>query len=820
MPATRLGNDQQRPPAGGDGPLRRDRFPGAHSLPRVSILRAPVGYGKSLLAHQWLAEVSDSADIVRLTSSPRTGDGTHGWAAAVQTIASSTDALLFLDDDAAHDPIRGIRPVVDLLRTHEQVRLILCTRVHLPVEETLAQEFECSVLRSDALAFDAIEVSALAQLRGVDVAASSIRHLTALLGGWPAGVVSALSRLPDSGTDDARLHTALDAMVEQVWHRLTRELVDHNQLAMLYALSVVEGFTDDDAGRLIGSADTLHALGSLERAGVITQQGEHARSWEIPAYLRTLLRERHPDPPSATGSLSRRRLIDTLLETDRPIPAFREAVRTADHQRTVEILEQFWPEIANASPAELERALVALPKAEISQHRLIAAARSLATGEPDIAVTPPKPKAASNQLESVGLTACEAVALRRRGQLTASLDLFTDLARQVDEIDAPTRTRLGGLLSEFRLHGALAHAAAGDLGAASQQLALGPKAPRSPAGPPGSWLAAVQAAVTTIEGRRTSSPSRRGVYDSAVISEDRRISTSARRVLSIERATRSLDDLDKVRASEALGELETMPPDRDLWPYVVWLQSRYHLLWASPGDALSSLRADRAAGIAAFGAEGIQAPLLVAAEADILMSWGHGSRAASVLADASRFHPLTALARARLALQSGELDRASLTARRIAAEHGSWNRTRLEAQLVWAESETLAGGEDAARLWSGSLQTMLRLGMAAGPFALPGRDTVQIAARMVPALARIDELREAAGVRDVFARQLNVVHLTGREIEVIALLHDGLTLEEAAKSMFVTQNTIKSQVRALYRKLGVNSRAEAVVVALEHGLVG
>jgi LuxR family maltose regulon positive regulatory protein len=283
---------------------------------------------------------------------------------------------------------------------------------------------------------------------------------------------------------------------------------------------------------------------------------------------------------------------------------------------------------------------------------------------------------------------------------------------------------------------------------------------------------------------------------------------------------RSIDDLVEAGARNALDELATMAPDRDLWAYPVWLRSRYDLLWGSPDDALRALRASRAAGVSAFGPQGVQSPLLTAAEADILMSWAHGSRADSVLVDRRRYHPLTALARARLALQSGELRQASLTARRVAAEQGSWNRTRLEAQLVWAASETLAGGADARRLWSGSLQTMYRLGMAAGPFAFLGSDTMRTAIELVPDLARVEELRTAAGIREVFAAQLSVVRLTERELELIALMHSGLTLEQAAKNMFVTLNTIKSQVRTLYRKLGVSSRAEAVVVALEHGLVG
>ncbi|MBO1752827.1 helix-turn-helix transcriptional regulator [Actinotalea sp. BY-33] len=52
--------------------------------------------------------------------------------------------------------------------------------------------------------------------------------------------------------------------------------------------------------------------------------------------------------------------------------------------------------------------------------------------------------------------------------------------------------------------------------------------------------------------------------------------------------------------------------------------------------------------------------------------------------------------------------------------------------------------------------------------------------------------------------------LTQREQVVLALLAEEATLEEIARSLYVTRNTVKSQVASVYRKLGVASRAEAV----------
>jgi len=60
--------------------------------------------------------------------------------------------------------------------------------------------------------------------------------------------------------------------------------------------------------------------------------------------------------------------------------------------------------------------------------------------------------------------------------------------------------------------------------------------------------------------------------------------------------------------------------------------------------------------------------------------------------------------------------------------------------------------------------------------------------------------------------------LTRRELVVLGHLSEDVTLEEIATTLFVTRNTVKSQVRSLYRKLGVSTRADAVAWARAAGL--
>jgi len=59
--------------------------------------------------------------------------------------------------------------------------------------------------------------------------------------------------------------------------------------------------------------------------------------------------------------------------------------------------------------------------------------------------------------------------------------------------------------------------------------------------------------------------------------------------------------------------------------------------------------------------------------------------------------------------------------------------------------------------------------------------------------------------------------LTDREAEVLALITQGKSNAELAELMFLSINTIKSYIRSAYRKIGVTTRAQAVLWGADHG---
>jgi DNA-binding NarL/FixJ family response regulator len=61
--------------------------------------------------------------------------------------------------------------------------------------------------------------------------------------------------------------------------------------------------------------------------------------------------------------------------------------------------------------------------------------------------------------------------------------------------------------------------------------------------------------------------------------------------------------------------------------------------------------------------------------------------------------------------------------------------------------------------------------------------------------------------------------LSGREREVVGLIATGATNREIAQRLFLSPHTVKEHTSAIYRKLGVRNRAEAVKRAQRLGII-
>lgn len=95
-------------------------------------------------------------------------------------------------------------------------------------------------------------------------------------------------------------------------------------------------------------------------------------------------------------------------------------------------------------------------------------------------------------------------------------------------------------------------------------------------------------------------------------------------------------------------------------------------------------------------------------------------------------------------------------------------------------------------------------------------DDALLGALPLSARAAVAVRRKFQGVSDEAPA---AVALTASEVDVLAGLALGLSYEQCAQRAGVTINTVRSHVRAIYRKLEVTSKTEAVLLALRLGVI-
>jgi LuxR family maltose regulon positive regulatory protein len=121
-----------------------------------------------------------------------------------------------------------------------------------------------------------------------------------------------------------------------------------------------------------------------------------------------------------------------------------------------------------------------------------------------------------------------------------------------------------------------------------------------------------------------------------------------------------------------------------------------------------------------------------------------------------------------------------------------------EIRVALARAHLLAGDPDTARRWLGEAAAM-----GAG-------------VRGLTVLAGwVDDLREELDAGAGAGRW----PLTPAELRLLRVLPTHLSFPEVAERLFVSTNTVKTQARSIYRKLGVSSRSEAVEAARAGGLL-
>ncbi|WP_244928472.1 LuxR family transcriptional regulator [Nocardioides sp. W7] len=265
-------------------------------------------------------------------------------------------------------------------------------------------------------------------------------------------------------------------------------------------------------------------------------------------------------------------------------------------------------------------------------------------------------------------------------------------------------------------------------------------------------------------------------------------------------------------ASFSLGEEPPWSPWRDT---AVLMSAHAHLL-AGDTDTAGALFAEAAE----LGHARGNTNVVVDSEAELaLLAIDHGrwaeateraERALSIIHERRTYdYAVSVLAFAvagRLALRRGDLDEAERQLTRAMRARPSCTFVlpffAVRVRLQLAKAHTATGDLSAARHLLREIDEVLKRRPALGAL-----------------VDQISELRETVAAHAQLGAT-GAAPLTGAELRVLPYLQTHLTIAEIGERLFVSRNTVSSEVTSIYRKLGVSSRNEAVERATVIGLLG
>jgi len=271
-------------------------------------------------------------------------------------------------------------------------------------------------------------------------------------------------------------------------------------------------------------------------------------------------------------------------------------------------------------------------------------------------------------------------------------------------------------------------------------------------------------------------------------------------------------------AARAAADAETLG---DAWDLLQagYLSAGVAMATGHPEGALRAV--DDLRSVVSFSACRPYTDRLLGLEVEALLATGRAAEAERVLATLEP-GPRTQVLQA----QSGNLTDREV--QRLLARRAHWTTLdRVQAELLLATrgrgTTPSPDRVDLVDLVEGCAKTgwvlpFLGLGLQVAHLleALPLEDLHPQLAR---ALAHVARDVPVEGRRQSGLDELVAVHLTPRERTLVQLLPTHLSYAEIGERLFLSVNTVKSNLKAIYRKLDVTTRAEAVEACRQHGLV-
>lgn len=833
---------------------------------RVALVTGAAGAGKTTLVAQWLAQRRGEQDLgVAWVSLTPQDDEVHAlWSAVLVALEQSSawpDARPLHDLEAPRrsvgqaflaqlvDAIEGAatpvclvlddlhvlrdRAALDsldaLLRSlPKRFELVLCARFtpHLAVARLQVEGRLVRVTAPD-LAFTLDEVDALLRRYGLQVGPEDLDTLHRRTEGWAAGLVLAVSsmrRVPDTHTfieefagDD---RTMADYLVGEVLRQLEPEVVD-----FLLAVSVCEEIDDDLATAVTGRPDAARLLDEVERANVlVTRAAGHDAPYRYHALLREYLQAELARRDPGLAPVLHRRAAGRLAARGEPLRALEHAVAASDLGLVRDVVAREGLRLVwTGSASRVRRALARARGAGLLDPALglveaVAAldagdTTALADVEHTLAVLPPS--AVADRPWAQLATLVRARTALWNGEVASAVELVAGVGRPDDP---DLRLYADGVRAAVLL-------SSGDQGA--EELLVDVVARARAMGRRGQVVSGL-AQLTMAAGARADTVEMVARAREVLEHADRLglgdgpLGATAHVALGWAGYLRADDEMAAAGLAEAaaLVDLGVAEPTTEL--------AARTLAAVVDADAAPAAAADRLQAVCAadrpLAAWRALAAIVPQTEQRLALALGRRAVADRIVAvTAARLGDgaETAVLRAAQALDRGRPDVAErhvgpVLSGALPVVSGV---TSVSAHLLGAAAWERQGGRVRAhRAVVDALTLAEPLGLSR-PFLDAGPEVLTLLDDGIGRFGRHEEFVARLRSRRAAHEAPGAQNLTARELELLAELPTLGTNEEIAEALVVSVNTVKTHLRSIYRKLGVSTRREAMLVARRRGLV-
>lgn len=283
----------------------------------------------------------------------------------------------------------------------------------------------------------------------------------------------------------------------------------------------------------------------------------------------------------------------------------------------------------------------------------------------------------------------------------------------------------------------------------------------------------------------------------------------------IAEAVLALERFDVVQAQRHLNMMKHDRRSIEHWAVIARVQALTTLLAGDASRALVELE-DYAVLRGGEGDTKVARQRLCSMRSLLHIALGNYEAASTVLRSDGGNSPQDHVDRARLALATDRIGEVYKELRAIAGRPQSV-RTSAEALSVEAAAGLRAGADRRTMAVVRQLASLLRHSDQRIALHLLPPDDVDAIRRTLEGIGARDVL-EPAPCEPVLI-QPDRPALTPREVAVLNALARSSAVGDIAAELFVSTNTVKSQLRSLYRKLGARNRDEALAVALHRHLI-